>query len=180
MHLLVEIILKTLLKTELTFKAMLSCWNGEQRNYLRAGCFGLLQISWSVSVHVSVVWWPACPILWTAMNLLTAWKQLLLDVGCIADSPSNRAIKPKRMAGWFNICQIIRNNANNTVTLALKSHFRIIIKNLNLIDNRMLHTMIHNDSNCVCCALYILRYRHDFEIDFSFNLSYSSYEIALI
>ena len=43
---------------------------------------------------------------------------------------------------------------------------------LNLIDNRVLHTMIA----ILCALVYILRYRHDFEIDFSFNLSYWTYE----
>ena len=65
------------------------------------------------------------------------------------------------------ICRIIHRNTNNNVALALKSH--LIIKSLNLIDDRVLHTMI-----AILCALYVF-YITDItiKIDFSFNLSYS-------
>ena len=87
--------------------------------------------------------------------------------------PNNRATKPKRMASWFKIFQIIRNKTNNNVALAPKTHSYIIIKSLYLIDNMVLHTMIA----IMCLNFTYFTLQTCFK--FNFNLmSYNSYEIA--
>ena len=63
------------------------------------------------------------------------------------------------------ICQIIHSNVNNNVASAVKSYLYIIIKSLNLIDNRVLHTMI-----AILCALYMF-----YVTDMTLKLTYSSY-----
>ena len=45
--------------------------------------------------------------------------------------------------------QIICNNTNSNVTLALKSHLCLILKSLNLINNRVLHII------AILCILYM-------------------------
>ena len=50
----------------------------------------------------------------------------------------------------YHYCQIIVNNTNDNVGLVLKTHFYVIIKSLNLIENRVLHTMTG-----ILCTLYM-------------------------